>query len=77
MGASWVHLGICEWCGHVGCCDNSPNRHATRHNAETGHPIIRSLEPDEDWWWCYPDQLLFEVEAPAHRHTAEHQPSNT
>ena len=62
MGSSWVHLRICESCGHVGCCDNSPQRHATRHNAETGHPLIRSFEPGENWWWCYPDQLVFEIE---------------
>jgi hypothetical protein len=46
----------------VGCCDNSPNRHATRHFQATGHPIIRSYEPDEDWWFCYVDELTFEVE---------------
>ena len=70
-GDWWVHLRICEWYGHGGCCDDSPNRHATRHNAETGHPLIRPFEPGEDWWWCYAEQLLFEVEgappAPSHR----------
>jgi uncharacterized UBP type Zn finger protein len=56
-GGEWVHLRICLECGHVGCCDDSPNRHASAHAAGTGHPIIRSLEPGEDWSWCYPDQL--------------------
>jgi uncharacterized UBP type Zn finger protein len=64
-GARWVHLRVCQACGHVGCCDSSPNRHATRHHRETHHPLIRSFEPGENWWWCYPDQLFFEVrEAP-------------
>jgi hypothetical protein len=48
-------------CGDVLCCDDSPMRHATAHNAATGHPIIRSLEPGESWYWCYPDQLAFEL----------------
>ena len=46
-------------CGHIGCCDNSPGRHATLHNGTTGHPIIRSAEPDEDWSFCYEDDLMF------------------
>ena len=46
-GGRWVHLRMCQACGHIGCCDNSPGRHATGHNAETGHPIIRSAEPGE------------------------------
>lgn len=63
IGGRWVHLRLCMRCGHVGCCDNSPNRHATAHwEAHLDHPIIRSFEPGEDWWWCYPDQLFFEVE---------------
>ncbi|MBV9213601.1 MAG: UBP-type zinc finger domain-containing protein [Actinobacteria bacterium] len=56
-GTPWLHLRICLECGHVGCCDDSPMRHATAHARESGHPIIRSLQPDEDWSWCYPDQL--------------------
>lgn len=65
-GGRWVHLRMCQQCGHVGCCDSSPNRHATAHWREAGHPIIRSYEPGEDWWWCYPDELMFEVHgAPA------------
>ena len=55
-GATWIHLRLCLTCGHVGCCDDSENRHATRHFHETGHPIIRSDEPGEDWIWCYPDE---------------------
>lgn len=54
-GDAWVHLRICLYCGHVGCCDSSPNRHATLHHEATQHPIIKSLEPGEDWAWCYPD----------------------
>ena len=52
-GDSWVHLRVCLHCGHVGCCDSSKNRHATKHHAATGHAVIRSLEPGEDWLWCY------------------------
>jgi uncharacterized UBP type Zn finger protein len=47
-------------CGHVGCCDNSPNRHATKHYNETTDPIIRSFEPGEEWGYCYPDEMFFE-----------------
>ena len=56
-----MHLRMCMTCGHVGCCDNSPNRHATAHYNETHHPLIRSFEPGADWWWCYVDELAFEV----------------
>ena len=56
-GDPWLHLRICLSCGHVGCCDSSPNRHATAHAEQSGHPLVRSLEPGEDWSWCYPDQL--------------------
>ena len=55
-GSSWVNLRLCLECGHVGCCDSSPNRHATKHFGKTRHPIIRSFEPGEDWRWCYVDQ---------------------
>ena len=58
----WVHLRLCMHCGHVGCCDNSPGRHATKHFSATAHPIIRSYEPGEHWFWCYPDELYFELE---------------
>jgi uncharacterized UBP type Zn finger protein len=59
-GDSWVHLRLCVTCGHVGCCDNSRNKHATKHFHETRHPIIKSFEPDEDWGWCYVDDTYFE-----------------
>jgi monovalent cation/hydrogen antiporter len=55
---SWVHLRLCLTCGHVGCCDSSRPRHATAHYAATGHPVMRSIEPGEDWRWCYVDDLL-------------------
>ena len=61
MGGRWVHLRMCQSCGHVGCCDSSPNRHATAHYNGTHHPLVRSFEPGEDWWWCYVDELAFEV----------------
>ena len=56
-GSSWVHLRLCLTCGHVGCCDSSPNRHATKHFHKTHHPLIRSLEPGENRAWCYVDQV--------------------
>jgi len=56
IGSQWVELRMCETCGHVGCCDSSPNRHATKHFLQTQHPIIRSFEPGQDWHWCYFDQ---------------------
>jgi hypothetical protein len=62
-GGRWVHLRMCQICGHVGCCDNSPGRHATAHHAQTGHPIMRSVEPGEDWSWCYEDELMFRLSA--------------
>ena len=66
----WVHLRVCQECGHVGCCDNSPGKHATRHARTTPHPIIRSFEPGEDWYYCYLDDVAFELEgappAPSH-----------
>ena len=64
IGGRWVHLRECLVCGHVGCCDSSPNRHASAHFHATGHPVIRSFEPGEDWGWCYVDELMFEP-APA------------
>ncbi|ARZ68712.1 UBP-type zinc finger domain-containing protein [Streptomyces sp. HU2014] len=58
-GGTWVHLRECLTCGHIGCCDSSPNRHAAGHaRAEPGHDLARSFEPGEDWAWCYADQLL-------------------
>lgn len=63
-GDAWVHLRLCLACGHVGCCDSSPNRHATRHFQATGHPVIKSFEPREAWAWCYLDEEAVR-EAPA------------
>ena len=57
-GDTWVHLRMCLSCGHVGCCDNSKNRHATGHHQDTGHPVVQSFQPDEDWKWCYVDQTF-------------------
>ena len=57
IGSTWVHLRICMICGHVGCCDSSPHRHATAHYHASGHPIMRSGEPEETWGWCYVDQV--------------------
>ena len=58
VGGQWVHLRRCLGCGHVGCCDSSPHRHATAHATATGHPVVASAEPREHWAWCYPDQAL-------------------
>lgn len=62
IGGRWVHLRMCESCGKVGCCDDSPNRHASAHFAESAHPVIRSLEPGELWSWCYVDEVAFVVQ---------------
>jgi len=61
IGSRWVHLRMCMQCGKIGCCDDSPNRHATQHAHETSHPIIKSAESGEDWSWCYVDELAFVV----------------
>jgi hypothetical protein len=61
-GTRWVHLRRCAECGHVGCCDNSPGRHATEHFRATGHPLVQSYEPGEDWFWCFVDRVAFEIE---------------
>ena len=60
MGDSWVHLRLCQECGHVGCCDSSKNKHATKHFHATKHPVISSLEPGEHWLWCYVHELMIE-----------------
>ena len=70
IGGRWVHLRRCTACGHVGCCDSSPNTHATKHFHATGHPLVQSFEPGEDWFWCYVDDTFFEVEG------AEDSPSH-
>jgi uncharacterized UBP type Zn finger protein len=60
IGDQWLHLRLCLSCGHVGCCDSSPNQHATKHFQKSHHPIIRSFEPGEAWGWCYVDEVMFE-----------------
>ena len=62
IGGRWVHLRMCMSCGRVGCCDDSPHRHASAHFAETQHPVIQSYEPGEDWWYCYLDEIAFLVD---------------
>ncbi len=64
-GDPWVHLRMCHTCGKIGCCDSSPNRHATAHFRETGHPLMRSAEPGEEWSWCYVDELTLRIGAGA------------
>jgi uncharacterized UBP type Zn finger protein len=59
-GGQWVHLRLCMNCGHVGCCDSSPNRHATKHAQATSHPVVKSFQPGEDWLYCYSDDLFVE-----------------
>ena len=58
IGSSWVHLRLCLSCGHVACCDSSPNRHATKHFHTSAHPLVRSIEPGESWIWCYADEVM-------------------
>jgi uncharacterized UBP type Zn finger protein len=57
MGDEWVHLRRCLHCGHVGCCDSSKNKHATKHFKKSGHPVVQSFEPGETWKWCYADEV--------------------
>ena len=61
VGSPWVHLRMCTTCGKIGCCDSSPNRHASRHALEEEHPVARSAEPGEDWAWCYPDEVYLRL----------------
>jgi monovalent cation:H+ antiporter-2, CPA2 family len=61
LGDTWVHLRLCMECGHVGCCDSSKNKHATRHFHTSKHPVIRSVEPGESWTWCYVDEVEGEL----------------
>ncbi|MHB1005895.1 MAG: ubiquitin carboxyl-terminal hydrolase 14 [Chloroflexota bacterium] len=60
LGDRWVHLRICLICGHVGCCDESKNKHATKHFHATKHPIIQSFQPGEEWLWCYVDEVYWD-----------------
>jgi Zn-finger in ubiquitin-hydrolases and other protein len=59
IGGRWVHLRLCQICGKVGCCDSSPNRHASKHAHAEGHPVLRSIEPGEEWSWCVVDEVMF------------------
>lgn len=69
MGSTWVHLRICLTCGHVGCCDSSRNKHATKHSHATQHAIVRSIEPGENWGWCYVDEIAYDLSGGvAHAH---------
>ena len=63
IGGRWVHLRMCETCGKIGCCDSSPNRHASGDAREVGHPVALSAEPGENWSWCYVDEVAFVLEA--------------
>ncbi len=64
-GGRWVHLRVCMSCGHVGCCDSSPNKHASAHFRSSNHPLMQSYEPGENWWWCFSDEVAFTVAAPS------------
>ena len=59
-GSRWVHLRLCRTCGHVGCCDDSPNRHATKHFQATSHPVIEGYDPPEGWGWCFVDKVFLD-----------------
>jgi uncharacterized UBP type Zn finger protein len=61
IGGTWLHLRMCQTCGRIGCCDSSPNRHATRHARDAEHPVLRSAEPGEEWSWCVVDEVAFIV----------------
>ena len=65
-GAIWLHLRLCRTCGHVGCCDDSPNRHATKNFHKTQHPIIEGCDPPEGWGWCFVDEVMLDL---SHRKT--------
>ncbi len=60
IGGTWLHLRLCLSCGEVNCCDSSPNRHATAHFHESGHPLMQSFQPGEDWVWCFVDEVTLE-----------------
>ena len=62
IGSGWVHLRLCRACGHVGCCDDSPNKHATKHFKATGHPLIETYDPPDGWGWCYVDEVMLDLE---------------
>ena len=60
-GSTWVHLRLCRTCGHVGCCDDSPHRHATAHFHATAHPVFEGYDPPEGWGWCYVDEVMLDL----------------
>ena len=62
IGGVWVHLRACRSCGHIGCCDSSPNKHASAHARMSAHPIVTSVEPSEHWSYCYVDEVAFELQ---------------
>lgn len=74
IGDEWQHLRLCMTCGYVGCCDSSKNKHASAHAGATGHPIVESFEPGEDWLWCYVDEVAFLLDDAS---TLSHSPGNT
>jgi hypothetical protein len=61
IGGRWLHLRMCQSCGVIACCDSSPNQHASHHARDAGHPIARSVEPGEDWSWCYVDEVAMSL----------------
>jgi hypothetical protein len=71
MGSAWLHLRLCRTCGYVGCCDQSPNRHAAKHFHATAHPIIEGYDPPEGWGWCHVDKVFFDL---GERHTPQRGP---
>jgi hypothetical protein len=71
-GDWWVHLRLCRICGHVGCCDDSPNRHARAHFEHSGHPIIEGYDPPEGWGWCYIDDVEVDVTTTPHPRPIRH-----
>ena len=73
-GDTWMHLRLCMTCGYVGCCDSSSNKHASAHARTTGHAIVESFEPGEDWFWCYVDEVAFLVDDTPH---LSYAPGNT
>src|SRR5215218_1344528 len=78
-GSEWLHLRICRSCGHVGCCDDSPNKHATAHFHATGHPVIEGYDPPEGWGWCYVDEVMLDLSERATPHNGpipRYHPSN-
>ena len=73
-GDTWIHLRLCLTCGHVGCCDSSPHRHASAHFHDQGHPVVRSLERGEDWSWCFADEAMFVVRRRGERRSCQRRP---